>query len=288
MEQPELDVAYWEIHGRLEKGSARPLGRDVVVLSNIDQGMEASPAARGLSVRYVARGCENYRIGGRGYRLEAGQVMIAPHEGGAECEVRRVDRSGTLGVCTLVRGASDALDWVYGPLVVGADCTSIGPLLRQTAKALASGGGAKNQIAHQLIGGLRSELPAVAQAVLAQAAAVAGTKPATRFEMVRRANLAQAYLHATTDHAVDLDELAAVVGISPFRLLAAFQHCFGESPASYHRKLRLRLVIEEAARRDMPLSAVAEQFGFAGVSSFSHTYRRVFGRAPVWSKGEPS
>jgi AraC-like DNA-binding protein len=188
----------------------------------------------------------------------------------------------------LVRGASDALDWVYGPLVVGADCTSIGPLLRQTAKALASGGGAKNQIAHQLIGGLRAELPAVAQVVLAQAAAVAGTKPATRFEMVRRANLAQAYLHGATDHAVELDELAAVVGISPFRLLAAFQHCFGESPASYHRKLRLRLVIEEAARRDMPLSAVAEQFGFAGVSSFSHTYRRVFGRAPVWSKGEPS
>ena len=42
--------------------------------------------------------------------------------------------------------------------------------------------------------------------------------------------------------------------------------------------------VQEAERRDMPISAIAEEFGFAGASSFSHAYRRAFGRAPVWSK----
>jgi len=287
-QQLECDVAYWEIHGRLEHGEPRPPGRDVVVLSNIQQGAETSPGADGVSVRYVARGCENYRIGGRGYRLEAGQVMIAPHKHGAECEVRRVDRAGTLGVCTLIRGASTELDWVYGPLVLSAECSALGLLMHDGAKALWTGRSAKKELAQRLIAGLRSRLPDVMQGVVSQVAAVDGAKAATRFEMVRRANVAQAYLHSTVDHAVDLQELAAAVGVSPFRLLAGFQQCFGETPASYHRKLRLRLVLQEAKRRDMPISAVAEQFGFASASSFSHAYRRAFGRAPVWSRNEPN
>ena len=71
--------------GGLDRSELRSAGRDVVVLSNIEQGVESSPPAEGVSVRYVARGCENYRIGARGYRLPAGQVLIAPHDQGADC-----------------------------------------------------------------------------------------------------------------------------------------------------------------------------------------------------------
>ena len=274
-------VAYWEMLGSLERSELRPASHDVVVLSNIVHGVESSPAANGLSVRYVARGCENYRIGGRSYRLEAGQVMIAPHEDGADCEVRKVERSGTLGLCTLLRGASDELDWIYGPLVVGADCTSIGALMRDSTRALWTAGKPKSELARQLIVGLRSEVPNVAQAILKHAAAVQGAKPSTRFDMVRRAHLAQAYLHAVIDRPVELTEIATAVGYSPFQLLRAFQHCFGDTPAGYHRKLRLNCALDEAARRGVPVGAVSDEFGFAGPSSFSHAYRRAFGHAPM-------
>jgi transcriptional regulator GlxA family with amidase domain len=30
----------------------------------------------------------------------------------------------------------------------------------------------------------------------------------------------------------------------------------------------------------MPLSSVADEFGFAGISSFSHAYKRAFGHPP--------
>jgi AraC family transcriptional regulator len=102
--------------------------------------------------------------------------------------------------------------------------------------------------------------------------------------MVRRAHLAQAYLHSVIERAVDLAEVAAAVGYSQFQLLRAFQHCFGERPASYHRKLRLNLALDEARRRRVPLGSVCDEFGFAGASSFSHAYRRAFGHAPVWSR----
>ena len=292
MSRAQPEVAYREIYGRLEPGSggaaatSAVLASDAVVYSNIQHGSAASSPVPGLSVRYVARGCENYRIRGRGYRIEEGQVMVAPHDHGAECEIRKDGAAGTLGLCTLVRGATDELQWVFGPLLLGSGCSALGPMLHETAKALRNSVGSKNEVARQLVARLRSELPNVAQSFVAQAAAVEGAKASTRFEMIRRANLAQAYLHSVTDHAVDLDELSGAVGVSPFRLLTSFQRCFGDTPASYHRKLRLTLALEEARRRGLPISGVADEFGFAGASSFSHAYRRSFGHAPVWEKGE--
>jgi AraC-like DNA-binding protein len=285
VEQQKVDVAYWEMHGRIDTGTPRPPGHDVVVLSNIDRCAETSPGAPGLSIRFVGRGSENYRIDGRAYRIDAGQVMIAPHESGAECEVRRVERAGTLGVCTLIRKPSVELDWVCGPLVVSAECTPLGTLLKKAASDLWTGQRAKLDVARQLMAGLRSELPAVAGAVLGQAAAIEAARPATRYEIVRRAHLAQAVLHGTLDRAIPLEELATEVGTSAFALLRAFQSCFGETPAIYHRKLRLTRALEEAERRKVPIGFVADEFGFSGSSGFSHAYRRSFGRAPVWTKG---
>jgi AraC-like DNA-binding protein len=284
VEQWASEIGYWEIHGSLQPGPARPSSRHVVVLSNISHGEQTSPGACGVTVRYVARGREDYRIGGKACRVETGQVLIAPHHSGAECEVRRVDRSGTLGVCTLVRAAPDELAWLQGPLVLGARDPLLHDLMSRAANQLHAAQRSKMLVAEELIAALKDRLPSVAQSVLAQTAAASGAKASTRFEMVRRANLAKAFLDATVDRHVDLAELAAVAGISQFRLLAAFQHCFRQTPASYHRQLRLRLALDEAARRRVPIAAIVDEFGFADASSFSHAYRRAFGRAPVWSK----
>lgn len=210
--------------------------------------------------------------------------MIAPQEDGADCEIRNVERAGTLGLSTLIHGATADLDWVFGPLVLGRECTSIGPLLHACTERLWRGGVLKDELASGLVRDLRSHLPNVVSSILTQAGAVTGAKPSTRFEMVRRATLAQSYLHSVTSRPVQLNELSRAVGASPYRLLTGFQQCFGETPASYHRKLRLRLVLDEAGRRGVPIEAVCDEFGFAGASSFSHAYRRAFGRSPVWTK----
>jgi AraC-like DNA-binding protein len=280
VERGGYDVTYAEIHGRLEKPIGKRSGNDVVVLSNVDRGSEYSAGAVALSVRYVARGRECYDIAGRGHRVEADQVMIASHRDGAAGDVRAADRRGTLGLCTLVHVPADDLEWLRSPLVMSADCTPLGMMMRKGVESLWVPRRDKPEIARQIIRSLRAELPDVAARVLAQTAAARGAKASTRFEMVRRATLAQTYLHSTTDRSVDLNELAKEVAVSPFHLLAGFQHCFGETPAAYHRKLRLKLAMEKAERCGIPISSVADEFGFSGVSSFSHAYKRAFGHPP--------
>lgn len=288
MEGFEGEVAYSEIRGRLEMAKTRRPGRDVVVLSSIDEGAEFSPAAQAISLRYVARGRENYRIAGRGYRVEAGQWMIAPHWYGAEGEARRFDGKNTLGLCTLIHGSEEDLAWAQTPLVMAATCSRVGRVLHQSTAVLSTPQRDKTKLAKSLIGSLRAELSSIAETVLGQAAAIDRAKPSTRFEMVRRAHLAQAYLHSTISRAVDLNEVAAAVAVSPFRLLTAFQQCFGETPASYHRKLRLEAAMERARLKQVPIGAICDEYGFACASSFSHAYKRAFGHAPVWEKGRRS
>jgi AraC-like DNA-binding protein len=282
VENEQRQVAYWELHERLEGKVSRPAECDIVVLSNVRQGSQTSAGIDAVSIRYVARGVEDYRIAGRGYRLQAGQVMIAPHRFGADCEVRSTDRRGTLGICTLVH-CQDDFEWPQAALIQSAECTGAGKLLQKTALALSRVPTGKQRIATELIAGLRTELAHIRRNLLSQAAAVDAAKPSTRLEMVRRAALAQAILHSTMQP-MDLKRLAAEIGMSPFRLLSAFQQCFGETPSAYHRKLRLQLALEEAARRNVPVSVISDEFGFAGSSSFSHAYRRAFGHAPVWTR----
>lgn len=277
-------VSYMEFHGNFDPPPQRPAGSDVVVLSNLRKGAALSAPRPGVCIRYVGRGMENYRISGRSFRLKDAQVMIAPQADGAEVEVPAADRDGTAGLCVLLRQEEGEEPWVAGPMLLSAGTTALGPIMEQHLKALWKPSPDKSSIAAESVRQLKAALPSVAAAVLEQAAAMDAVKPSTRFELVRRASLGRAYLHSVVDRAVDLEELAGAVGASKFQLLRAFQGCFGESPAAYHRRLRLTLAMEELKRRDITLSVASEAFGFADGSSFSHAYRRAFGRAPVWSK----
>jgi AraC-like DNA-binding protein len=274
-------VAYWEMFGAFEPGGRRPFTGDAVVFSSIEQGSASSPASSGLCVRFVGRGREDYRVNGKACRVDAGQIMISPQDSGAEIEIRRDECAGTVGLCALIRNPFDDLAWDFGPLVTSASASALGATMERSAKTLWTSARPKQEVASELVATLRSELPSIARSMLEQVASMEAAKPVTRFEMVRRAHLAQAYLHAVTGRAVELAEVATAIGYSPFQLLRAFQHCFGDTPAGYHRKLRLNLALDEAARRGVPVGVVCDEFGFAGASSFSHVYRRAFGHAPT-------
>ena len=283
----QTPVTYVEYHGWIEPtGQQRPDRGDIVVFSNIERASAMSPARPGLCIRYVGRGSEGYRIDDRGLRVGEGEIMIAPQTNGAEIDVRPGERQGTLGLCVLIAPEPEAelIPWMFGPLVLNSACTPLGSIMSQQVKLLSDPTRRKQEEAAKLSRELRAALPGVTRAVVDQAAAMDAAKPATRFELVRRASLAQSYLHSVIDRAVSLEEIATAVGASQFQLLRAFQKCFGDSPAAYHRRLRLNRVVEETQSRDISLATAAQLFGFADGSSFSHCYRRTFGRSPVWSK----
>lgn len=286
-----MRVTYAELDGELRPGpmadaEARrePLVASVV-RSNITSGEAVSSCRPGITLSYVGRGIEHYRIAGRHYRIGEDQFMISPQAIGSEICVRRgEDRAGVLGLCIYLPFLGEHLrTMIADPIVLPADC-ALGQVLKDSLRELSAA------VAHPqkpVISAARAL--ALVEPTLAmldrQMANLPRTKSQTRFETMRRMNLARAYLHDVINRAVPLEELAREVGTSPFHLLRNFRDCFGVTPSVYHRRHRLALAHQFAAEEGLTYDFVADRFGFAGGSSFNHAFKRTFGVTPRHSPG---
>ena len=79
---------------------------------------------------------------------------------------------------------------------------------------------------------------------------------------------------------IGVGEIAAVAGTSAFHFSRAFRHAMGRPPYAYlleRRVARAKLLL---ATSMVPLSDVAQQCGFGGVSQFSRMFRRAAGVSP--------
>jgi AraC-like DNA-binding protein len=95
----------------------------------------------------------------------------------------------------------------------------------------------------------------------------------------RAVRRAREYLHDNYADNVTLRELAAVSGLSPFRLGRLFSTTVGVPPHSYQLQLR----IEHAKRlllKGRPVSDTAYEVGFFDLSHFSRHFKRYVGVPP--------
>lgn len=254
--------------------------RSRVVLSRLPRG--ASPLGHGpLSLKFVLEGEERYAIGGRTYRISAGQMLIIDSSRAGEVSLP----TGATGLCLyLPQVASlpdDAAELIGdGPVTLAAAHNPLGTLLTAAARRLArdpdAGPAAADRIADRAAGRL-SQLIAEGETRLGRLDAM---RIGTRRELLRRVEIARAWLHAHADRAVTLGELASAAGASPFHLARAFAAVHGEAPIAYHRNLRLDAVAIELRRGTTTAAAAALGLGFADQSGFTRAFKRRHGVTP--------
>jgi AraC-like DNA-binding protein len=278
---------YGELSGWLETpnaGFARPQGK--VVLSDVTHGGHVGTRTHGTGIKFVAHGTEHYTIDGKHYAVRAGQFLCMSQSLEHDGEVKRGgDRA--LGICMFVPAggvAAAASDLFEVPLVFSAECSPLGRLLRTRHKAMVQPAANRPLLAGGLLAAVEGQLEPLMVETLSALEALPALKKATRYESLRRLNVARGYLHDVTGRAVELPELAAHAGMSRFQLLRYFRDCFGAPPASYHRRLRLQLAREAVEQDGLNWAEAAHRFGFSDGSSLSHAYRRTFGEAPARSR----
>jgi AraC-like DNA-binding protein len=280
-EPPVGGVLFRELDGRSEPVRSEGSGPDVVVVSNLRRLELHSPAFRGVVLRYVGRGSENYHIGDQWHRLREGEMMLAAQPHQVLADVRDTTRAGTLGLCVYIDnpGPLDGIIDSSSPVIIRANSARVGQILHDNLQRLI-GSPNKSRDASGVVDQLRCVLPAFASEVGRQLDAFPSIRSATKLHALRKVSIAREYLHAVLDRPVSLEELAIIAGVSPFHLQRMFKQCIGKTPAAYHRELRLCCAAAERAQRKSTFTAVADRYGFAGASSFSHAYRRAFGTAP--------
>lgn len=95
----------------------------------------------------------------------------------------------------------------------------------------------------------------------------------------RRLAPALRLLHGDPGRAWRLPELAAACAMSRAAFAAYFKQVAGTSPLRYLAELRMRLA-QGRLRDGATIARLADEFGYASESAFSHAFKRILGVAP--------
>ncbi len=276
---------YDELSGTLATPTTRAPGAgDRVVFSDLKRGT-ARTTGHSFSVKYVARGQVRHHVGRRTFVVGAGQFICMPEGVDSELEIGRADDASMVGVCLFLGGGAAPGPVLEEPVVFPAACSSLGRLLAREVVDFQGSSLRRADRAGALLRRVGGDLETLLEDTARSLASLTAAKPATRYEGLRRLNLARGHLHAITDRPVELGELARVAGLSRFQLLRDFSASFGAPPITYHRCVRLRLAKQAIDAGALDCSQAAHRHGFADASSLSHAYRRAFGTGLVRSLG---
>lgn len=80
---------------------------------------------------------------------------------------------------------------------------------------------------------------------------------------------------------ISVEELAALVHLSPRQLHRKFVETFGSSPQVFIMKLRIQAACEMLQREDALIADVARDLGFCDQSSFTHHFHKHVGLTPL-------
>jgi AraC-like DNA-binding protein len=80
---------------------------------------------------------------------------------------------------------------------------------------------------------------------------------------------------------LDLDQLAAVAGVSKYHLVRCFAATYGETPIRYLTRRRIERAQDLLRAANLTVTEVCMAVGFASLGSFSSRFTRVVGESPT-------
>lgn len=92
-------------------------------------------------------------------------------------------------------------------------------------------------------------------------------------------------IHREPQRAWQVEDLAAVSGLSRAAYAERFHRAVGEPPLRYLRSWRLLNARRELARGGLPIGMVAARAGYRSANGFSRAFRRFFGELPRAVRG---
>jgi len=95
------------------------------------------------------------------------------------------------------------------------------------------------------------------------------------------------HLRRARDHAdrhyaepLDLEQLAAVAGLSKYHFHRLFAATYGRTPAAYLSERRIERAQDLLRATNLTVTEVCHAVGFSSLGSFSSTFRRIVGETP--------
>ena len=137
-----------------------------------------------------------------------------------------------------------------------------------------------------LLDRVRAAPPALQQLIAANTMEILGAalasahKPTDAKQLSARVEQAKLILERHTEELVDMEQLAASLGVSYERFRHLFKQQTGLAPYQYHLQLRINRAKELLRETALPLTEITASLGFADLSHFSNIFKRKVGLWP--------
>lgn len=85
---------------------------------------------------------------------------------------------------------------------------------------------------------------------------------------------------------LQVQQLAAMAGLSKYHFIRAFDAAFGSTPHQYARARRIDRAKELLVTTPLPVTDICDAVGFRSLGSFSDLFRQVTGETPTGYRGK--
>jgi AraC-like DNA-binding protein len=113
---------------------------------------------------------------------------------------------------------------------------------------------------------------------------VTPTPTATRavaVELLPRLRRARDHIDRCYQRPLDLDQLAAVAGVSKFHFARCFEAAYGETPIRYLTRRRIERAQDLLRAANLTVTEVCMMVGFSSLGSFSSRFAQLVGESPT-------
>jgi AraC-like DNA-binding protein len=240
-----------------------------------------------ISFKTVQNGEVVYSAGGARHILEPGSIFLVGHDtdlrvstrndsfvSGAcphftlECLDKAARRNGLRFDPSVLRRRAYRLPRSYAGMADAAE--------RLTSTA---GANMRAWEWNKQIEALKLEIITTFENLWTRSDTVPATKSSTREAIVGKLAFAEDFLRSNVKFPFRVADAAAAAGISESHFSRLFAKVYGQSPSSYHAKLRALAAIGEISSGKASIQEAAVEFGYADYPSFAKAMRRALG---IW------
>jgi AraC family transcriptional regulator len=261
----------------------------------------------GLSLKYVVRGEERYRIGHQWHRITDGHFLLVNEHQQFQCRVEsqqavegmciypnpamvyEVAHARRSGHATLLDEAGDpanAKQVHFFEKIYGLQENAAGQFLGQMIPLLRDEACRSALDSKLFFLSLSERLAESLDEVDLLLQRLDHERKATRDEIYRRVSMARQYIDAHYLQELSLDHLASVSAFSKYHFLRCFKQVYGMAPYQYVLQLRLNAAMRLLRLGRMSLTEIAEHTGFGDRRALNKAFRKAYGINPGSFRGE--
>lgn len=247
---------------------------------------------RGLALKYVYEGEEEYLTAQQPIKLAKGQFLLLRQEQLYQARSHPL-AAQTAGICIdlsehfvghKIPRAYD-LDLLFELPIQGAHFLSLSNTLAQLPAAACQPAAALDWIPllDQIGDGIQSLIHLLEQ--LQPRLYTQAKKTSTQRQLLAKLLQARTYIHQYHCANFSLQELSRYAGLSPYHFSRLFQTCFQLSPFELQLELRMHTALLRIKQDDCALSQIAYELGYHDLAAFSNQFKRYFQVSPsTWKK----